>query len=312
MAPPEADVAGLAAQLGVPCVLKPVSLSGGTGVIRADTPAEAAEVAERIRAILVGHGHPRDEPLLLERFVPGDEVALEGLLRRGALDVLALFDKPDPLDGPYFEETIYVTPSRLPADHQNAVVQVVEAACSALGLREGPIHAEVRLARAERHQGRDRGQGEPVDVRLLEVAARSIGGLCSKLLRFGTRMSLEELILRHALGLDLDHARRSGRAAGVMMLPIPRSGVLADVRGVDAAAALEGITGIEITATLGRPITALPEGGRYLGFVFAESDTPAGVEAALRMAHSLLDVVIADNAAPAPHRPRLRTVVEPR
>jgi hypothetical protein len=233
-----------------------------------------------VRAILAAAGEDAAGPLLVERFVPGVEVAVEGLLRGGVLDVLAVFDTPDPLEGPYFEETIYVTPSRQPAPALAAVERASAAAAAALGLAEGPVHAELRI-----HAGR------PV---LLELAARSIGGLCARSLRFGLGVSLEELILRHALGLPADGLARERAASGVMMLPIPRAGRLLDVRGIEAARAIPGVEGLEITIARGRELRPLPEGDRYLGFLFARSQTPAQVEAALRRAHACLEVTIGD------------------
>ena len=282
------DVVALAEEVGLPCVVKPVSLSGSRGVIRADTAAEAATVAARVRRILAEAGQDPAGPLLVERFVPGVEVALEGLLRGGRLEVLALFDKPDPLDGPYFEETIYVTPSRLAPDVQEAVAQVLARAAAAVGLAEGPVHGEVRV-----HDGA---------VTVLELAARSIGGLCSRALSFGAGVSLEEVILRHALGRPLDGLAREAGASGVMMVPIARSGRLVAVEGRDAARAVPGVVGLEITVPIGRPVVALPEGDRYLGFIFVRGDGPAAVEAALRAAHARLQVVI--EAAGEPASPR--------
>jgi biotin carboxylase len=273
------DEAEVAAELGAPVVVKPLTLSMSRGVIRADDPRAAAEAALRVRAILADAGEDPASRLLMERFAPGDEVAVEGLLRGGALELLAIFDKPDPLDGPFFEETIYVTPSRKPEQTIRLIEHQTARAAAALGLREGPIHAELRV------------NGD--DVVMLELAARSIGGLCSRSLRFGLGMSLEELILRHALDLPLDGMKREERAAGVMMLPIPRAGTLREVRGQDEARAVPGIGGLEITVTPGRPMVPLPEGDRYLGFMFAKADTPEQVEAALREAHAKLEVDIA-------------------
>jgi biotin carboxylase len=270
------DVAAAAARVGFPCVIKPTSLSASRGVIRADDPAQAAAAGERVRAIL-GEASPGG-PLVVERYVDGAEVAVEALLRTGRLEVLAIFDKPDPLTGPYFEETLYVTPSRLPAATQAAVVEAVAAAAGAIGLVEGPAHAELRLDAA----------GEPW---LLEVAARSIGGLCSRALRFGAGLSLEELILRHALGLPIDSVREQA-ASGVMMLPIPAAGTLVEVRGQAGARAVPGIEGLELSVLPGRPVRPLPEADRYLGFLFARAATPEAVEAALRAAHAHLEVVI--------------------
>ena len=275
------DVAALAAEVGLPCVVKPVSLSASQGVIRADDARAAEAAARRIRAILECAGGP----LLVERYVPGGEVAVEGLLRAGRLEVLAVFDKPDPLEGPYFEETIYVTPSRLPTDALQRIERLTQATADALGLREGPVHAELRL------------DGDRALV--LELAARSIGGLCSRALRFGTGASLEEVILRHALGLPLLDLHREAAASGVMMLPIERAGVLTGVGGLDEALAVSGITDLQITVPPDREVVPLPEGDRYLGFIFARGDDPAAVEAALREAHARLEVDIRAPAAAA-------------
>lgn len=257
-----------------PWVVKPLGLSGSTGVIRVDEGDDAVTIFARVRTIA---GDER-APLLVETFVPGPEVAVEGLLRGGVLEVLAVFDKPDPLDGPYFEETIYVTPSRHPVALLDEVARLAQQACAAVGLTEGPVHAEARLA--------------PEGPVLLEVAGRSIGGLCARTLRFGAGVSLEELILRHALGLPTEGLVREDVAAGVMMLPIPRSGTLREVAGQDQARAVPGVVGLEITVPRGRVVQALPEGDRYLGFLFARGDSPAEVEASLRQAHAALDVVI--------------------
>ncbi|MGH8992855.1 MAG: ATP-grasp domain-containing protein [Acidimicrobiia bacterium] len=273
-----ADVAAAAVEIGFPCVVKPVSLSASRGVIRADDPAQAAAAGTRARAIVAEATGVDDAPLVVERYVAGTEVAVEALLRGGHLEVLAIFDKPDPLTGPYFEETLYVTPSRLPAETRARVVGAVAAAAAGIGLVEGPVHAELRID----------DQGE---TWLLEVAARSIGGLCSRSLRFGMGVSLEELILRHALGLPLDPVREAA-ASGVMMLPIPAAGRLVEVRGQDEARAVPGIEGLEVSVLSGRPVRPLPEGDRYLGFLFARAATPEAVEAALRTAHACLDVVI--------------------
>ena len=278
------DAAAAARRMTYPCVLKPLVLSASRGVIRADEPAAFEAAFHRVRAILadpevaaLGDG---TDQILVETFVPGVEVALEGLLVDGALRVLAFFDKPDPLDGPYFEETIYVTPSRLPGGTQRAIAEVTAQAARALGLEDGPLHAELRLdARAP--------AATPYPV-MLELAARSIGGLCSRTLRFGTGLTLEDLILRRALDLPIASLEREGRAAGVMMIPIPRAGVLEKVEGLDAAGAVPLVEDVTISAHAGETLVPLPEGHRYLGFIFARGDDPAAVERALRDAHARL------------------------
>jgi biotin carboxylase len=276
--------AAVAAAVGYPCVLKPLLLSGSRGVMRADIPEAFAVARERLEAILrapeaAAPGGTEAREFLVEEFVPGPEFALEGLVSGGRLQVLALFDKPDPLDGPIFEETIYVTPSRLPAAGQETLAAAAARAVEALGLREGPVHAELRL----------NARGAWV----IEVAARSIGGLCSRTLRFGLGVTLEELILRHALGLPIPSAEREARAAGVMMIPIPRGGVLEEVEGVGEACRVAGVESIDITAALGHFLVPLPEGSSYLGFIVARGNDPARVEASLREAHRHLRFRIA-------------------
>jgi biotin carboxylase len=269
----------------LPCVVKPVDLAASRGVIRADTRAEVIAAVRRVgdllRGICVDGSTP---PMLIEAYVDGVEVAVEGLVRDGDLEVLALFDKPDPLTGPFFEETLYVTPSRLDESVRGAAEQAVRDAVHALGLRNGPIHAEVRIA-----------DGEAV---VIEVAARSIGGLCSQVIRLdcddapGDERSLEEVILRQACALPLGAAHMIDGAYGVLMLPIPLAGTLHGVAGVEQASAVEGITGVTIAVPRGENVVPLPEGDRYLGFVFARAETAGGVESALRQAQSLLDIDI--------------------
>ena len=262
-------------EIPFPIVVKPLRLSGSRGVIRADDRAEFLRAWERTRQIVLREGETLDRgELLVERYLPGCEVALEGLLTVGALQTLALFDKPDPLEGPFFEETIYVTPSRLPEATQAAISAQTAEAAAALGLREGPIHAELRI----NEEG----------VWLIEMAGRSIGGLCSTVLEFGAGFSLEEIILRHAVGMPLPSTERVGGAAGVMMIPIPKGGILREVSGCEEAALVPGVTGIEITAPLNQPLTPLPEGASYLGFIFARGESLEAAERALRDAHARL------------------------
>ena len=296
-----ADPESLSRGVSYPCVLKPLRLSGSRGVVRADTPAEFVAAFERITRILEQAGcemrdargggqhasdipHPASRSLLVEEFVPGREVAVEGLVRQGALRVLAIFDKPDPLDGPFFEETIYVTPSRVARTAQQEIAACAQAAVDALGLREGPIHAELRY--------NDRGAW------LIELAARPIGGRCSAALRFdagetgkgnGETLSLEEIIIRHALDMELPTLERERQASGVMMIPVPGAGVLREVRGMDAARAVPLVEEVVITAHPGQTLVPWPEGSRYPGFIFARGETSEAVEAALRAAHARLE-----------------------
>jgi biotin carboxylase len=277
----EDDPAAIAEHVRYPCVVKPLILSASCGVIRADTPQELTAAFRRVAGLLHKLGMTAGQAgreLLVEDFVPGREVALEGLMADGALRVLAIFDKPDPLNGPFFEETLYVTPSRLPSTVQADIGATTERAARAIGLCEGPIHTELRV--------NDHG------VWLIEVAARSIGGRCSRTVRFAAGLSLETVILRQALRMDLPSLQRDGGAAGVMMLPIPQAGILRRVRGEQDARLVEGIEDVTITAEIGQTLVPLPEGTRYLGFVIARGSTADAVEAALREAHRRLDFSI--------------------
>ena len=266
-------------QARFPCVVKPLALSASRGVIRADNAEEFVAAFERVAALLSrpeiqAHKDDVTDWLMAEGYLPGREFAVEALLDRGQMRVLALFDKPDPLEGPYFEETIYVTPSREDAAPQQEMIAAVEHAARALGLRHGPIHAELRLT--------------PDGPRLLEVAARNIGGLCSLAVRFQTGFALPELILRHACGLPIESVAREDAAAGVMMIPIPQAGLYEGVDGVEEARAVPGIEDVRITAKEEHPLEPLPEGSSYLGFIFARARTPGEAEAALREAHRCL------------------------
>lgn len=277
------DPALIGHEIDYPCVVKPTLLSASQGVIRANDPVEFVEAFNCTRAILLATGGEPGEAgkghILVEEYIDGFEVALEGIISHGRLKLLALFDKPDPLVGPYFEETIYTTPSRLPDKTQAEILETTKRACAALGLREGPIHAELRV--------NDQG------ARVVEVAGRSIGGLCAKILRFGTEhISLEELIIRQAMGMESDLPDREERAGGVMMIPIPARGILTAVEGLEEARAIAGVEEIDITIALKNKVVPLPEGASYLGFIFARGDSPARVEAILREAHSRLRFAI--------------------
>jgi biotin carboxylase len=264
---------------GFPCVLKPLGLSGSRGVIRADDPRQFEAAVRRIRALLArpqirAARTGREDEILVEDYIPGREYALEGVLTDRALRAFAIFDKPDPLEGPFFEETLYVTPSRLPSAVQGRIVDHVQRASAALGLSHGPVHAECRITPG----------GE---IYVLEIAARPIGGLCSRVLTLGSR-SLEDVLVRHAIGDAIAGCTREADAAAVMMIPIPARGIYKGVRGEDAARAVPGVTGVQITAKVGQLLEPLPEAGSYLGFIFARGGTPAAAEASARAAHRQL------------------------
>ena len=269
-----------------PCVLKPLRLAASQGVIRANNPEEFEAAVARIRKLLESpevqaEREPEGDRLLVERYIPGGEVSVEGLLTRGKLRILAIFDKPDPLEGPYFEETIYLAPSRLPDDVYDRVIECAERTVAALGLTHGPVHAEFRI--------NDDGPW------VLEAAPRPIGGLCARAARFGPqRMPLEELLVRHALGMPGTDLDREDDASGVMMIPVPKSGVFERVEGEEQARLTPGVEDVQITARPHDFIAAWPDGSSYLGFIFARGKTPEEVETALRQAHSALKFEITE------------------
>ncbi|MFQ5994436.1 MAG: ATP-grasp domain-containing protein [Acidiferrobacterales bacterium] len=273
-----ASLASQAELLRFPCVVKPLELSASRGVIRANDFDQFTRACARLERLLASEDVNERDCVLAEDFVPGREVAIEGMLTDGALEALAIFDKPDPLDGPFFEETYYTTPSRLTAATQGVILQTVQRACAAYGLQEGPIHAECRI--------NDKG------VWLLEIAARTIGGLCGRLLRFGTGYMLEELVISHAVGAPIAPIPRN-EAAGVLMIPVPGAGILRRVEGVFAAQRVPYIEEVAIQIREGYELVPWPEGSSYPGFIFARAPTPGQAEAALRKAHRHLNFVIA-------------------
>ncbi len=268
-----------APDVGLPCVVKPKALSASFGVIRADTRDQEISAGERVRRLLAERGLEGDGELLVESFVPGPEIAVEGLLRDGELVPLAVYDKPVPLNGPYFEESVYQLPSRLAAADQGAVVEVLAAAATGLGLRHGAIHAEFRL-----------GTGSPT---LIDLASRSIGGRCSSVLHFASGATLEELVLLNALGDPLPDTRLDPEPSGVLMLSAPIAGRLTNIEGRERALAVPGVVGLEITAVPGAVVGAAPASDRYLGFVFASASTTGAVHQALLGAREELKISIA-------------------
>lgn len=271
---PGDDAAEAGSAIGYPLVIKPLDRAAGQGVMRVDRPEDLSPLIQRLRRITGASA-----PILVEAYLPGVEVAVEGIVSKGSLAVLAIFDKPDAGDGPFFPETILVTPSRLPSQTARECERVAQAALAAIGITHGPVHIELMVQESE--------------VRVIEVAARSIGGMCSKSLNFGLMgTSLETLILRNALGMDKPELHREAVAGGVLMIPIPKPGRLVEIRNTDAVRQLPHVTGMDITVPPGRVLEPPPEGDRYLGFVYARATHPEAVEASLRRAQALLEVVI--------------------
>lgn len=277
------DPHALVKQVSFPCVLKPTFLYASRGVMRADDTDSFVYSFNTIRGILseltvVKLGGELAQHILVEDYIPGNEVSLEGILQNGKLHVLALFDKPDPMEGPYFPETYYVTPSRLPTEIQSEVQQNVQDGAQALGLSRGPVHAELRLNQN--------------GIFIVEIAARSIGGYCSKVLRFEDDHSLESVILQQALGRDISGISREKMSAGVMMIPPPAEGILSEIKGLQTARSIKGIEEVLISIPVGQKLGVLPQTAQYLGFIFARGESPERVERSLREAYSMMEFVI--------------------
>lgn len=270
-----------------PCVVKPLNMSASRGVIRVNSLKELSVAMQRVCHMqtspeLKTLRDPLNSTILIEEYLPGQEVAVEGVLIEGVFRKFAVFDKPDLLEGPFFEETIYVTPSRHTERTQEGIRQAVSDASAALGLTDGPVHAECRIGSA--------------DIFVLEIAPRPIGGLCARALRFvgpdGETVSLENLLLRHAMGEQISDYRREEQASGVMMIPIPADGLYKEVHGLALARAVPHVEDVVITARRDQRIRPLPEGDSYLGFIFARAAQPALVESALRSALECLEFEI--------------------
>jgi carbamoylphosphate synthase large subunit len=273
----------IAGEVRYSCVLKPTFLSASQGVIRTNSSEEFIEAFNQIKKIITDPSNKRKSlekknQILMEDYIPGFEVAVEGILINGEFKLLTIFDKPDPLEGPYFIETIYITPSRYPQKVQSEIVKTSTEAIKAVGLTNGPVHAEMRI--------NEKG------IWILEIAARSIGGLCSRALKFEGGISLEELILRHAVGDDIYQISREEKAAGVMMMPVQRIGILKEVKNIEFAKQIPGIENIVITIAPEQKLEPLPFGSKYLGFIFARGDTPESVEKSIRKAYSRLEIIV--------------------
>jgi biotin carboxylase len=276
----------IAREIGYPVVLKPLAMAASRGVVRVESPAAFpaafARLAELVRAVPSAHDDLANHHVLVENYIPGDEVALEGIVDRGRLHVLAIFDKVDRLEGPYFPETMYITPSRLPGVVQRCIREVTRRSITAMGLRDGPVHVELRI--------------DGTRVVPIEAHARSIGGMCSRVLRFQGGRSLEELIILQSLGLLGELPEREEQAAGVWMMQAPRAGRFEGMHGVEAARAVPHVDEVIVSAHPGQDLTPLPEGFLYMGFIFARAATPEAVEAALRAAFALLEPVLSPTA----------------
>ena len=264
-------------QTMLPCVIKPTGLSASCGVIRADTLSEAKNAYLRVSKIL-SNLQMDTSGILLEDYIPGEEMAFDGVLENRRLHTLAFFDKPNPLTGPFFPETIYLTPSQKSEKDLLYIKQTIASAAAAIGLSNGPIHAELRIRSG--------------NLYVLEIAARSIGGRCGKSLRFTGGYTLEDVILRQAMGeFPISYQREQG-AAGVMMIQVPCTGVLKKVEGLSSARTVPCIDSVEVTVPIGQRVVSLPEGRQYLGFIFARAAQPRLVEAALRNAFKKLRIVV--------------------
>jgi hypothetical protein len=269
---------GAPAGVHYPCVAKPAMLSASRGVIRCDNPGELSRALKRIHSLLYSEGKLGEDVVLVEDYIDGLEYAVDGLLKRGRLQVLAIFEKPGPMAGPFFEETIYLTPPRLSHKVTGQVIGSLEILCRKLGICEGALHAELRINSS--------------GVWFLEIAGRTVGGRCGRILEFQTGCSLEELVLANAARLPAAVGESTG-SSGVMMIPVTQGGVLRRVEGISAARREPGIVDVEIDVREGQILVPWPEGCAYPGFIFARAGTVADVERALRAAHRCLNFVLA-------------------
>ena len=262
-----------------PCVIKPLNMSASRGVIRTNNKDEFITACERLRPIIADSQEEFEQRhLLIEDYIDGIEIAYEGFLQNGELETITIFDKPDPLTGPYFAETIYVTPTALSDELQLSIKKVIQKACLAYGLRSGAIHAECRIDSENR-------------IWILEVASRTIGGDCARVLD-NENFSIEELAILLAIGQPVT-PYIAEQARGVMMIPIRQKGLLKRVEGLLQASKIKHIDKIDIIIGEGHELIPLPEGNQYLGYIFASAESTEQVTAAIREAYALLKFVTA-------------------
>lgn len=262
-----------------PCVLKPLNMSASRGVIRTNNEDEFIAACERLRPILATtQGEFEQTHVLIEEYIDGIEIAYEGFLQNGQLETITIFDKPDPLVGPYFEETIYVTPSTLSNELQRSIKEVIQEACKAYGLVTGAIHAECRIDSENK-------------IWILEIASRTIGGDCARMLD-NENFGIEELAISLAISRPVEVVMPE-QARGVMMIPIRQKGLLKRVEGLLEANKVKHIDKIDIIINEGHELIPLPEGNQYLGYIFASADTAEQVTAAIREAYAQLKFVTA-------------------
>lgn len=271
------DNAGeIAKSLRFPVVIKPTYGQGSLGVIRADTVDEFEKAFQYTSRIIVDldmrPSAVRDRSgILVEQYIPGEEYTVELLMHEGKPYSLAVFEKPDPLEGPYFEEGIYVTPIRRDEKIRSLLVEAAIRGSRALGIETGPCHCELRLS------------GELPYI--LEIAARPIGGFCSQVFADLMGFDLHDLVLQNAVGLPvMPPPIADGVALGVMMLPVPGRGNLARVSGVDRALDIDGIMSVKIHVEAGSRILPYPEQSCYIGTVLATGSSADEVVARLKSA----------------------------
>lgn len=263
--------------LPLPCVVKPLNMSASRGVIRVDNTEQLKVACERLRPILADSPNIFEQThILIEAYIDGIEIAYEGYLQNKKLNTITIFDKPDQLTGPYFAETIYVTPSSLDNDLQLAIKMEIEKSCKAYGLVTGSIHAECRIDKNNK-------------VWILEIASRTIGGDCARILD-NNNYSLEEMAILLSIGKNIT-IKKSKKARAVMMIPIKQKGLLKRVEGLSLANKVKHIDSIDIIINQGHELIPLPEGNQYLGYIFSSADTSEKATEAIRMAYDILTFI---------------------
>ena len=253
-------------------VLKPIYGTASKSVLKINNVEKNKEQIEKLMQDCF------DQDLVIEEYIDGKEYALEGTIINSELKKIVIFDKPVEYKHPYFEESIYITPSELSSEAEKRVVSIVDKACKKIGLEDGPVHVEFKINENQ--------------IFIIEINPRMIGGLCSRCLSFGLfKVSLEEIILHAFMNNELKNIELLNNYVGVLMIPTPKSGKFISINKEELEK-IPNISNVEITVPEGSDLLEPPYGDKYLGFAFSQGIDKKTVNESLLTAMNLANPII--------------------
>ncbi len=253
-------------------VLKPIYGTASKSVLKINNVEKNKEQIEKLMQDCF------DQDLVIEEYIDGKEYALEGTIINSELKKIVIFDKPVEYKHPYFEESIYITPSELSSEAEKRVVSIVDKACKKIGLEDGPVHVEFKINENQ--------------IFIIEINPRMIGGLCSRCLSFGLfKVSLEEIILHAFMNNELKNIELLNNYVGVLMIPTPKSGKFISINKEELEN-IPNISNVEITVPEGSDLLEPPYGDKYLGFAFSQGIDKKTVNESLLTAMNLANPII--------------------